>query len=66
MNIQYGVLFIAFGKKLKVCSIPWHKSCTRCGRRCREWVYSHEMWHDVVRGLVKGNRARLASKHDDC
>jgi hypothetical protein len=24
------------------------------------------MWHDFGRGLVKGNRARLASKHDDC
>jgi hypothetical protein len=35
MHIKYKVLFIAVGKKLKVCSIPWHKSCTNCGQRCR-------------------------------
>ena len=66
MNIYHGVLFIAIGKKLKVCSIRWHKSCTSCGRRCRQRGYSHQRWLDVGRGLVIGNRARLASKHDDC
>ena len=51
---EHLVLFIAIRKKLKVCSIPWHKSCTGCGQRCRQRGYSHQMWHDFGRGLVKG------------
>ena len=61
MNINYGVLFIAIGKKLKVCSIPWHKSCIGCGRRCRQRGYGHQMltldgdWWQATWSYVQAN-----------
>ena len=38
----------------------------RCGQRCSQRGYKHQMWHNVGRGLVKDNRACLSSKNDDC
>jgi len=35
-------------------------------QRRRQRGYSHQMWHDDGRGLVKGNMARPASNHGDC
>jgi hypothetical protein len=33
--------------------MPWHKSRTSCGRRCRQRSYSRQMRLDVRQGLVK-------------